>query len=575
MKKIVLCVIIIEKDQERSMYMKKRCLMGAILCCLGLALGSIHPVFAQADDGQNSARENYAAFAGGGDVGIIDVASEEKNAEVYVCGDAVEFSWMEWWYNWNLQNLGTEKNLEELFGYSGTTQVSADGTVLCYASNYTGMGSYRLMALPLGDGGKEPVKIGDDAVMHRILSDNRIVWLKGSSGTLYISDAAGNTQEIASNVENFPFFVNAAETHVLWVERGSTQMSMRTLDLSGETVPLNWNRVEYMSADLQMLIGSRDGNLYIRENLGEEKLLLENTEYGLFSVIQPGPLPLEETYMEGAVARVGASGCIYFQTPTPDGFAGIGRYENGGITPVQERAMAVGVHGDMIAYKKPAEEEGVDFEAKTTYLLAGGREIPLEKQNINSVFFSQDGTKAWGLGNGRDSAYLLTEFGTENPDGKLTILSENVAFYLDSGKDRPFYAEYDEAGVNLVLKSGTDVIDYDGTNGFVAPDGRLYYRVGQDLVFTLKTFDGTQSEVIADKVIEAKARPDGSAAVLVSEDYTTESGTLCLYTKEAGLRQMVGGVEKIADNDISIRYVQGAPAVSGTAQGGMQLLTAE
>ena len=90
--------------------------------------------------------------------------------------------------------------------------------------------------------------------------------------------------------------------------------------------------------------------------------------------------------------------------------------------------MAVGVHGDMIAYKKPAEEEGVDFEAKTTYLLAGGREIPLEKQNINSVFFSQDGTKAWGLGNGRDSAYLLTEFGTENPDGKLTILSENVAF---------------------------------------------------------------------------------------------------------------------------------------------------
>ena len=90
------------------------------------------------------------------------------------------------------------------------------------------------MALPLGDGGKEPVKIGDDAVMHRILSDNRIVWLKGSSGTLYISDAAGNTQEIASNVENFPFFVNAAETHVLWVERGSTQMSMRTLDLSGE-----------------------------------------------------------------------------------------------------------------------------------------------------------------------------------------------------------------------------------------------------------------------------------------------------------------------------------------------------
>ena len=170
MKKIVLCVIIIEKDQERSMYMKKRCLMGAILCCLGLALGSIHPVFAQADDGQNSARENYAAFAGGGDVGIIDVASEEKNAEVYVCGDAVEFSWMEWWYNWNLQNLGTEKNLEELFGYSGTTQVSADGTVLCYASNYTGMGSYRLMALPLGDGGKEPVKIGDDAVMHRILS---------------------------------------------------------------------------------------------------------------------------------------------------------------------------------------------------------------------------------------------------------------------------------------------------------------------------------------------------------------------------------------------------------------------
>ena len=128
--------------------------------------------------------------------------------------------------------------------------------------------------------------------MHRILSDNRIVWLKGSSGTLYISDAAGNTQEIASNVENFPFFVNAAETHVLWVERGSTQMSMRTLDLSGETVPLNWNRVEYMSADLQMLIGSRDGNLYIRENLGEEKLLLENTEYGLFNVIQPGPLPL-------------------------------------------------------------------------------------------------------------------------------------------------------------------------------------------------------------------------------------------------------------------------------------------
>lgn len=100
------------------------------------------------------------------------------------------------------------------------------------------------------------------------------------------------------------------------------------------------------------------------------------------------------------------------------------------------------------------------------------------------------------------------------------------------------------------------MIDYDGTNGFVAPDGRLYYRVGQDLVFTLKTFDGTQSEVIADKVIEAKALPDGSAAVLVSEDYTTESGTLCLYTKEAGLRQMVGGVEKIADNDISIRYVQ-------------------
>ena len=122
MKKIVLCVIIIEKEQERSMYMKKRCLMGAILCCLGLALGSIHPVFAQADDGQNSARENYAAFLGGGDVGIIDVASEEKNAEVYVCGDAVEFSWMEWWYNWNIQNLGTEKNLEELFGYSGTTQ---------------------------------------------------------------------------------------------------------------------------------------------------------------------------------------------------------------------------------------------------------------------------------------------------------------------------------------------------------------------------------------------------------------------------------------------------------------------
>lgn len=531
-------------------------------------------VFAETAYAEETDNDNIAAYVGGGDAGVINTASEEKKPLLYDCGDALDIPWTTWWSNWNIGSVGADDCLEEVFGYEGTTQVSPDGSWLCYASNYTGTRSYRLMALAVNDAQKAPVKIGDDAVMHRILDDNRIVWLKGSNGTLYLSDTEGGTEAIASNVENYPFFVDASQQRVLWAERGTSKIWMRTLDLKGEAECLNWDKVAYMSSDLSILAGGRDGNVYVRDHFGEEKLFRENYDLSYFYFVQAAdPYPLEaHTLADGPVGQIGESGCRYIQAAEEGAYTSIWRYDNGNISLFQKDTLAIGVHGDMVAYKKFTTEPDTSNEEQTTYLWENGKETALERQKIRSVRFSDDGSLGWGIGNTRESVFLLTEFKAEHTDGKVRVISDQLLNFVDSGLNRAYYAESDEMGVNIVLYCDQNVIDYDGTTAFVGEDSLFYYRTGQDIVFTLKVYDGTQSEVIADSVIEAKVLPNGSVLVLTSKDYVTDYGTLCLYTKEGGLKELVSGVEKIVDPDISIRWPAETVEVPQGTTGEMQLV---
>lgn len=500
--------------------------------------------------------ENYVSYVkSNGQLGTIDHTKNKMKAVHYESGDVLSISWKDWWQDWDLQEIADDNTWEKMFGSSGTTQMSADGKYISYASKAEGGHLYQLEVRRVGKAEKEAVVIGSDVVMHRFLSNNKIVWLKGRNGGLYISDVKGKAEKIAEGAGHFPFMIDEKEEHILWQtgnppeEKG--EIWTRSLDLKEDAQKRAWDSIAYLSADLKtiLVLKGDESALWAMEDFGEEKLLMEGIGRSC-SVTLPGPGGEYKVVGEDGEFFCGVSD--WEENGLYSSAYDIYKYKDGTLETVLEDSDLIASKGDMMIYQR-WEGEWND-EGKTTYFWRDGTEILLEDIRAKEIWFSKDGSKCWVSGDGNNKSDMLMEFETDNPGGTKRILSEKMIAVLDIGDEDIYYlAEDDGNEYEAHLYSGTGLVDYAGTFGFFGRDGTYYYRVGQDIMFTLKNYDGKESKIVAENIIEAKALADGKIAVLAIEDYNTESGKLEIYAEDGELLYTEEDVAYIMDADYTVK----------------------
>lgn len=168
--------------------------------------------------------------------------------------------------------LELERNASERDGRVSASyiQYSKDGKYVCYPSDFDEY-SYRLNVRRADKKKAESVRIDSNVQDYKLADDNMIYYVN-DDGTLYRSDLKGNSEKIASDVENFVLSKDCKE--ILWMEDGDDGYDLyhRETNLKKDEQKIAKNiRTRYYSKDFKKVVVWQDDELVQITNLKDEK----------------------------------------------------------------------------------------------------------------------------------------------------------------------------------------------------------------------------------------------------------------------------------------------------------------
>lgn len=168
--------------------------------------------------------------------------------------------------------LELERNASERDGRVSAAyiQYSKDGKYVCYASDFDEY-SYRLNVRRADKKKAESVRIDNNVQDYKLADDNMIYYVN-DDGTLYRSDLKGNSEKIASDVENFVLSKDCKE--ILWTEDGDDGYDLyhRETNLKKDEQKIAKDiRTKYVSKDFKKIVVWQDDELIQIINLKDEK----------------------------------------------------------------------------------------------------------------------------------------------------------------------------------------------------------------------------------------------------------------------------------------------------------------
>ena len=164
--------------------------------------------------------------------------------------------------------------------YDISVQYSEDGRYVFYPENmgsqeeYTT--SYDLYCRNLKKDSEHSLKIDSSVMEYQLLPDNRLIYKKSDTNTIYIHDLQ-NKNKIASDVTTY--FIDSNNKYILWnedsgLDNGTTILYYQDLDQKKDKQKIE-SDVNYVGAskDFSKIIFLKDHNLYIVHNFSEKEKL--------------------------------------------------------------------------------------------------------------------------------------------------------------------------------------------------------------------------------------------------------------------------------------------------------------
>lgn len=151
---------------------------------------------------------------------------------------------------------------------------SKDGKYVFYPTDYDWRDDESDFRLNMQKVGKteEPIKIDNSVKRYSVLENNKVVYIKSGSDTLYINDKKDNKEKIASDVSSYR--IDKKEENIVWLEqtRDGYNIYQQDLALKKDKKALLKDVQSFdIGKDMRQIVALQDDILYLVKDFGEKK----------------------------------------------------------------------------------------------------------------------------------------------------------------------------------------------------------------------------------------------------------------------------------------------------------------